>query len=189
VPSPVLIFLHGPRAGQRVALDADEFTVGRRSSCDIVLDDQLVSRVHTIIMKRGGIFLVEDLGSHNGTYVNQERLHGLRQLHHGDKITIGSSRAQYEDPSQAVEDTTMVADPHVATGASFTQRQIQVLRLLARGLSNKQIGERLYVSERTVKAYLSSVFEKLGVNKRAAAVTEALRLGLIDMPTEDDTWA
>jgi DNA-binding NarL/FixJ family response regulator len=71
-------------------------------------------------------------------------------------------------------------------GSTFTQRQIQVLRLMARGLSNKQIGERLYVSERTVKAYVSSIFEKLNCNKRAAAVAGALRLGLIDMPRDGD---
>lgn len=189
MPSPVLIFLHGPRAGDRLQLDGDEFTIGRRSRNEVVLDDKLVSRVHAIIMRRGGAYLIEDLGSHNGTFVNEERLHGMRQLHNADKIGIGESKIQYEDPSEIVEEQTAVAEQHGVAGATFTQRQIQVLRLMARGLSNKQIGERLYVSERTVKAYVSSIFEKLQVKKRAAAVTEALRLGLIDMPSDDDTWA
>jgi pSer/pThr/pTyr-binding forkhead associated (FHA) protein len=184
--APILIFIHGPLAGQRTTLDSDEHTIGRTDKNDIMLNDQLTSRVHAILMRRGGVFLLEDLGSHNGTYVNDERLHAVRQLHHGDRIGIGHSRIIFEDPSQITDDVTQVSDPASFAGATFTQRQIQVLRLMARGLSNKQIGERLFVSERTVKAYVSSIFEKLQVQKRAAAVASALRLGLIDMPREGD---
>jgi pSer/pThr/pTyr-binding forkhead associated (FHA) protein len=184
--SPILIFIHGPLAGQRVTLDSDEHTIGRSDKNDIVLNDQLASRVHAILMRRGGVFLLEDLGSHNGSYVNDERLHAVRQLHHGDRIGVGSSKIIFEDPTQLTDDATQVSDPAAFAGATFTQRQIQVLRLMARGLSNKQIGERLFVSERTVKAYVSSIFEKLQVQKRAAAVASALRLGLIDMPRDGD---
>lgn len=187
--NPILIFIHGPRAGHRVQLNKDEMTIGRANPNDIVLDDPLVSRVHAILMRRGGVFMLDDLGSHNGTQVNDERLHGIRQIHHGDRVVIGASRMLYEDPTQLTDDATQVSDPGAFAGATFTQRQIQVLRLVARGLSNKQIGERLFVSERTVKAYVSSIFEKLQVQKRAAAVATALRLGLIDMPRDDDTDA
>ena len=186
---PILIFIHGPLAGKRIDLTDEEHTVGRSDKNDIVLNDPMASRVHAIFMRRGGVFLLEDLGSHNGTYVNDERLHAVRQLHHGDRIGIGKSRVLFEDPTQITDDVTQVSDGSAFAGATFTQRQVQVLRLMARGLSNKQIGERLFVSERTVKAYVSSIFEKLQVQKRAAAVASALRLGLIDMPREGDTDA
>lgn len=182
----MLIFIHGPLAGKRVPLDADERTFGRAKQNDLVLDDPQVSRLHGIFLRRGGVHLVEDLGSHNGTYVNDERLHGIRQLRHGDRLSIGSSRILYEDPSLASEDPTVISEASAFAAVTFTQRQLQVLRLMARGLSNKQIGERLFVSERTAKAYVASIFEKLQVNKRAAAVASALRLGLIDMPRDDD---
>lgn len=184
--APVLIFIHGPIAGRRVELKTEELTVGRSDQNDLVLDDKLVSRLHAIFMRRGDVILLEDLGSHNGTYVNDERLHSLRQLHHGDTVVIGTSRVLFEDPSVITDETTQVADPGAFAAQTFTQRQLQVLRLLARGLSNKQIGERLFVSERTVKAYLSSIFEKLEVSNRAGAVAAALRLGLIDVPREGD---
>ncbi|HEX9774275.1 MAG TPA: FHA domain-containing protein [Actinomycetota bacterium] len=187
--SPVLIFMHGPRAGERLTLAADEHTLGRRARNEVALDDPLVSRVHAIIMRRGGATLIEDLGSHNGTYVNGERLSAIRQLHHGDKITVGASKIEFEDPTDAVESQTQISAPEAFGGATLTNRQIQVLRLMARGLSNKQIGERIYVSERTVKAYVSSIFEKLQVQRRAAAVAAALKLGLIDQPRDDDTWS
>lgn len=184
--SPLLIFIHGPLGGKRITLDAEEHTVGRAAPNDVVLNDPLVSRVHAVFIRRGGVTLLEDLGSHNGTYVNDERLHAVRQLHHADRIAIGSSRVLFEDPTQYADDATEVSDGSLFAGATLTQRQIQVLRLMARGLSNKQIGERLFVSERTVKAYASSIFEKLQVQKRAAAVAAALRLGLIDMPRDDE---
>jgi DNA-binding CsgD family transcriptional regulator len=184
--APILIFIHGPLAGKRVAIDRAEHTIGRSTSNDIVLRDPAVSRVHAIFVRKGGVILLEDLGSHNGTYVNEERLHQIRQLRHGDRVSIGSSRALFEDSSIVTDDATEIRGAAAFAGAQFTQRQIQVLRLMARGLSSKQIGERLFVSERTVKAYVSSIFEKLQVNKRAAAVASALRLGLIEAPHEGE---
>ena len=183
--APVLIFMHGPLAGKRVPIEREELTVGRSDTNDVVLDDKLVSRLHAIFMRRGDVVLVEDLGSNNGTYVQDERLHTIRQLHDGETVTIGTSRVVFEDVNVSGDDTTQISQrAAMAVPAGFTQRQMQVLRLLARGLSNKQIGERLFVSERTVKAYLSSVFEKLEVNNRSAAITAALRLGLIDLPSD-----
>lgn len=188
--APILIFVHGPMAGKRVPMDSGELTVGRSETNDIVLDDKLVSRLHAIFMRRGDVVLVEDLGSNNGTYVQDERLHAIRQLHDGQTVTIGTSRIMFEDASVSGEDTTQIAaGGGIAAPATFTQRQMQVLRLLARGLSNKQIGERLFVSERTVKAYLSSIFDKLEVANRSAAITAALRLGLIDLPGDPDSSA
>jgi pSer/pThr/pTyr-binding forkhead associated (FHA) protein len=185
--TPTLIFIHGPLAGRRVQIGSDERTFGRASQNDIVLTDPLVSRLHGLFMHRGGVYLIEDLGSHNGTYVNDERLHGIRQLRHGDRITIGSSKILFEDPSMAGDEPTQIRGAADFGAVTFTQRQVQVLRLMARGLSNRQIGERLGVTERTAKAYVASIFEKLQVNKRASAVAEALRLGLIDTASQEES--
>jgi two-component system nitrate/nitrite response regulator NarL len=62
----------------------------------------------------------------------------------------------------------------------LSEREAQVLRLIAEGLSGPEIGARLYISSSTVKTHVKSVLEKLGVNDRAAAVAEAMRRGLID---------
>ena len=97
--APTLNFIHGPVAGRRVEMGTEELTIGRGKQNDLTLEDPLVSRLHAIFMRRGDVVLLEDLGSHNGTYVNNERLHQIRQLHHGDTIVVGSSRALFEDPS------------------------------------------------------------------------------------------
>jgi two-component system nitrate/nitrite response regulator NarL len=64
-------------------------------------------------------------------------------------------------------------------GGELTERQIEVLRLLGRGLSNKQIARELLVSERTVKAHVTAIFKSLGVINRMQAVEAARRTALI----------
>ena len=61
----------------------------------------------------------------------------------------------------------------------LTEREIEVLRLAARGLTNKAIGYELGISDRTVQGHLANVYGKLGVSSRTEAVTEALRRGWI----------
>jgi ATP/maltotriose-dependent transcriptional regulator MalT len=59
-------------------------------------------------------------------------------------------------------------------GDSLSAREIQVLQLAARGMSNSEIARELFVSATTVKAHLAHVYRKLGVGDRTAAVTAAL---------------
>jgi DNA-binding NarL/FixJ family response regulator len=63
--------------------------------------------------------------------------------------------------------------------AGLTSREVEVLKLVAEGLTNAQIAERLYLSPRTVHRHLSSVYRKLGTNWRAAAARFATERGLI----------
>jgi DNA-binding NarL/FixJ family response regulator len=63
----------------------------------------------------------------------------------------------------------------------LTGRELEVLALLARGKSNKEIGKNLYISEATVKSHLRSIFTKLNVLSRTAAITVASRRGLVQL--------
>jgi NarL family two-component system response regulator LiaR len=65
-------------------------------------------------------------------------------------------------------------------GADLTPRERDVLRLLAEGFPNKEIGRRLFVSEKTVKTHVSSILQKLGVQDRTQAALAAVRLRLLD---------
>lgn len=61
----------------------------------------------------------------------------------------------------------------------LTEREVQVLELVAEGLSNKAIAERLGISDQTIKAHVASIAGKLGTHNRTATVRRALRRGLI----------
>ncbi|HYZ15574.1 MAG TPA: response regulator transcription factor [Candidatus Acidoferrum sp.] len=74
--------------------------------------------------------------------------------------------------------------PHLVANAlagvePLTEREREVLAMLARGLSNRRIAERLAIADNTVKAHVAQIFAKLGATTRTEAVTIALRLGLV----------
>jgi hypothetical protein len=79
------------RFGQReLPIDAGETLIGRGDGCHIVVGEALVSRRHARIVLDGGRPYIEDLGSANGTFVNQARLHGRALLFPGDHVFIGT---------------------------------------------------------------------------------------------------
>lgn len=67
------------------------------------------------------------------------------------------------------------------TTEHLTDREMEVLRLLARGHRNKEIAEALVISERTVKFHVGVIFQKLGVTNRAEAVSKAIQTGLVKL--------
>jgi DNA-binding NarL/FixJ family response regulator len=72
---------------------------------------------------------------------------------------------------------------------ALTAREIEVLKLLARGRANKQIAHELVVGEKTVKAHVSSILAKLGVQSRTQAALHAIRIGLVSMDElSEETW-
>jgi two-component system nitrate/nitrite response regulator NarL len=74
------------------------------------------------------------------------------------------------------------SDPEAAKIASLTDREEQVVALVCEGLRNKQIAERLFISDTTVRHHLTSIFSKLGLSDRLELVIYAYRLGLAEPP-------
>jgi hypothetical protein len=70
--------------------------LGRGDQADIRLEDTFASSAHAKLEMRGGVMVLEDLGSTNGTYLNDEPLNGAQPLHAGDRIRIGDSRFTFE---------------------------------------------------------------------------------------------
>lgn len=67
----------------------------------------------------------------------------------------------------------------VVAGVDLSERELEVLRAVAQGERSKEIAARLYISERTVKAHLASIYNKFGVDSRAAAIAVAAQKGLL----------
>ena len=87
----LLVVRRGPNAGSRFLLDHDITTAGRHRDSDIFLDDVTVSRRHAEFYRHGDRFSVRDVGSLNGTYVNQERIEEA-PLNGGDEVQVGKFR-------------------------------------------------------------------------------------------------
>jgi hypothetical protein len=92
--SALLVVKRGPNAGSRFLLDQDITTAGRHPDSDIFLDDVTVSRRHAEFRREGGGFVVHDVGSLNGTYVNRQRI-DVAGLSGGDEVQIGKFRLLY----------------------------------------------------------------------------------------------
>ena len=76
------------RSGERVDVDV-AVTIGRSGDCDLALNDTYLSTRHARVANDGGDLTIEDLGSTNGTYVNQELVEGRVHLERGDIVQVG----------------------------------------------------------------------------------------------------
>lgn len=96
---------------------------------------------------------------------------GLKWTARKEVIVVKEVRVRDEGP--------FVLDPARVRDSGLTPREHEILELIAAGHSNREIAEKLFVSENTVKTHSSRVFEKLGVNRRVQAVQKGRELGLI----------
>jgi hypothetical protein len=79
----------GPTPGVTFPLEGDQLTIGRDASNGVAINDSEVSRKHSRLSFQGGKYVVEDLGSTNGTFVNGQRLSGPVVLKPGDVVSLG----------------------------------------------------------------------------------------------------
>jgi len=110
----VLLALFGPKRGVRLEIEK-QATLGRSSDADLQLVDGKVSRLHCRFTIQDGKLQVEDLGSHNGTFVNGERLAAPRALAAGDEVAVGDSLFLVDGGADAAAarfgDATLIVTP------------------------------------------------------------------------------
>jgi DNA-binding NarL/FixJ family response regulator len=99
-------------------------------------------------------------------HVHKELLDAIRAVHAGHKRIPPEIAAQLADH---------------ATDDALTEREIDVLRLIAAGNANKRIADQLSIGEATVKSHISNILSKLGANDRSHAVTIGLKRGIIEL--------
>jgi|SRR3712207_1598639 len=96
--SPQLVVERAPGHQSGLAYDiGDGAVMGRGDRVEIKLEDPFASSQHARLVRQGSVVVLEDLGSTNGTYLNEELLQGPQPLHPGDRIRIGDSEFTYED--------------------------------------------------------------------------------------------
>jgi hypothetical protein len=109
-----LVMAQGPTPGKVYELVKDILTVGRDVSNDIVVNDAEVSRHHSRLTRQVGGYMIEDLSSTNGTFVNGQRLIGPRPLSRGDQIGLGETVVfGYEQLASAESGQATMVSPGV----------------------------------------------------------------------------
>ena len=109
--------------GQQVVELRPTNSLGRHPSNTIQLLDKIVSKEHCIIELRGAIYVLRDLGSLNGTFINRDRVQGEQDLKHGDEISLGQTKARFEDVPASQYPPGSVAQPQAQQQWSQQQQQ------------------------------------------------------------------
>ena len=124
---------NGPQAGRRYELDRPESVLGRHPECDVVIDVGAVSRYHCKVIGDGTTFLVEDLNSRNGTFLNEKVIEGRTQLEHGNLVRVCDVVFTYHDheqPQSSTDDSSfravMVDDDSSDSGGSTIMSKLDV---------------------------------------------------------------
>jgi len=104
-----LVMRAGPHPGKAYSLSKSEIRIGRDPKNDITIDDKEISRYHARLVLQGEAYVIEDVGSTNGTFVNGERLTGPVSLQAGNTIGLGERITLSYEPETADEDATVVA--------------------------------------------------------------------------------
>jgi hypothetical protein len=196
---PFLVFRDG--GGEQAILPiepgAGELWVGRGEAADVQLGwDEEVSALHAQLeVVRDECTLVDDGLSRNGSFVNEERVHGRRHLRDGDTLRFGKTTVRYRRPGEGAPESTVIAGANLGAAATVSPAQRKVLVALCRPYkegadfatpaTNNEIGAELHLSVDAVKTHMRALFEKLGVGelpqnqKRVALAERALQTGIV----------
>jgi pSer/pThr/pTyr-binding forkhead associated (FHA) protein len=169
-----------------VTLTQGTLRIGRSPRCDIRVENPGVSRHHATLFFDALGLRIRDEQSSNGLYVNGRRVHGTAVLSSGDRLSIGSEECEVRMANEPSEIPTQqharieMSDTSGKGLESLSHRERQVFEMIVHGHGNREIGEKLSLSPKTIETYRARLGEKLGVKTRANMIDLALRLGVLN---------
>lgn len=113
----------GPLAGRSITLKSATLTIGRESNADLLVDQEQVSRQHARLTWTGSAWMLEDLNSSNGTFVNGRRIHGTAPVRPGDRIGFGTEVLFQLGTSQASSAGAGAVPGAAASGSTPRKRK------------------------------------------------------------------
>lgn len=164
----------GPAMGRRYQLDKDQYVMGRHPECDIVLESGSVSRQHAKIVRAGVGYVLEDLKSRNGTFVNGRLINEPTKLLEGDTVRICDIELNYHEEAQSSIQTVHPSEGSglgimiVDDGEEGTGSRSVMAKLDVRG---SQYGIQVSASP---EAKLSAILEIMKSLGKAVALEEVL---------------
>lgn len=167
--NPALWEIGGER---KFVLNRVETLIGRDEDADIRLLDKGISRKHAkIVQTRDGLFMLFDLQSTNGMFVNGQKV-DMAALREGFRVALGHE-TEFEFSHQRPHRSGCHNPAEV-----LTRRELEIARLVARGLTNREIGDHLEIRPRTVSTHLDNIYNRLGIGSRAELTRSVVEAGL-----------
>jgi hypothetical protein len=190
----------GPQNRNVVALDDERIVLGKDPHSTIALEwDTAVSRAHAVVEHVGAAWVINDLTSRNGTFVNGERIFAPRVMHHGDEIRLGRTRIIFHDAASRGGSTAPTRP-----SPELTRGEHKVLVELCRPLLSpgvfrepatvRDIAKRRFVTEAAVKQHLAGLYNKFEIddnpelpNRRVRLANAALESGAVRLSDLGDS--
>ncbi len=160
----IAIITRGQQAGRRITIVHWPATIGRDAGSIIPIDDGRVSRYHARIKKRDQLYILEDLDSKNGTWLNGDKVINS-VINSGDKILVGDTEIVFLTPEAQIDLATELLDlDHMAIGADFDEIsgpiEISALQDGAGSAQARRLGSDLELSSQALSAeILSKIFD------------------------------
>ncbi|OIO56642.1 MAG: hypothetical protein COX57_04010 [Alphaproteobacteria bacterium CG_4_10_14_0_2_um_filter_63_37] len=189
---PKLLMTLNGALEREISLEGGPVRFGRKADNDVVLDNQVVSGHHAQVLKLGDVWIVEDLGSLNGTYLNRKKIEKAA-LKHGDQLIVGQHvfvfaekdialKPSDEDESENDLDKTMLLDTRkpakgaspnaTMSGIGPAEPKTAVLAIISGAMSGKEVklSRRVTVLGKSENAHI--LVKGFFVGKQAAVITQ-----------------
>lgn len=178
-----VIVINGPDKGRNFRTESEEIVIGRdNEEAGLSLSDRSASRRHARIVRQGRVFIIEDLGSGNGTLVNAERIEGSHSLFQGDLIMIGKNTMRFHVEPDRMSDLD-------AGGAGYTTHATITMRDLQRELDARRLGSADWDELQRMRHDLAAVFRVgqtlAGMHTPDELYTRVIELVLEELPRAD----
>ncbi|MDX3071905.1 response regulator [Streptomyces sp. NPDC088354] len=172
-PEVILMDIRMPGISGVTATERILAAAGERAPRVLILTTfDLDEYVYTALRAGASGFLLKDAGP-------ERLIAAVHAVAGGDTLFAPSVTRRLIEAYAPVRPTSDPGRPPPAELAALTARELEVLRMIAKGLSNAEIAERLFISEATVKTHLNRTMAKLGIGSRAQAVVLAYETGLV----------
>jgi DNA-binding CsgD family transcriptional regulator len=162
-----------------IPINTFPFVIGRSKDCNLTLSSKEISREHAEILRLGTSLMIRDVGSTNGTFINNNRITQSTSIRNGDIIHFGNIEFRIITKNEIDSDEYTQKRPYKETQKNenfveyhkLTMREKDVLFYLLEGLATKQIAKKLNISDGTAKNYVLSIFKKTNVHSRFELLT------------------
>lgn len=167
-----------PRGKKVVRLKPGTTTIGRGLGVDLLFDAEGVSRKHAkLTLDVDGAVNLYDLGSRNGTFVNGRQIE-ITTLREGDRLELGDVVLKFGRADPRYKQEAGAAGSTENPLNELSTREREIARLVADGLTNGDIGERLHISARTVGTHLANIYARLDIHNRATLARRVIEWDL-----------